>query len=75
VVDLDDSHGEGDGHKRDDQVLQLRKEERENKKPRRSRQIYQIGFCFGDQDTIESVTRFRIDSRTIKAKGLLSATR
>jgi hypothetical protein len=43
-------------------VLQLRKEERENKNQ-------------GDQDTIESVIRFRIDSRTIKAKGLLSATR
>jgi hypothetical protein len=29
VVELDDGHGEGDGHKRDDQVLQLGKEERE----------------------------------------------
>ena len=37
-------------------------------------------FCFGTQDTIESVSVFRIDSRTIKRgnlwlNGLLSATR
>ena len=29
MVELDDGDGEGDGHKRDDQVLQLGKEERE----------------------------------------------
>jgi len=46
--------------------LQLGKEEREKQKPRRSRQRYQIGFCFDTQDTIESVTMFRIDSHTIK---------
>ena len=28
--------------------------------------MYQIGFCFGTQDTIEGVSAFRIDSRTIK---------
>ena len=38
------------------------------------------GFGFGDQDTIESVVTFRIDSRTIKRgniwlNGLSSATR
>ena len=27
-------------------------------------------FCFGDQDTIESVITFRIDSRTIKRENL-----
>ena len=47
MVELDDGHGEGDGHKRDDQVLYLGKEEREKQKPRRSKQKYQIGFCFG----------------------------
>jgi hypothetical protein len=47
VVELDDGHGEDDGHKRDDQVLQLGKEERENQKPRRSMQMYQICFYFG----------------------------
>ena len=29
MVELDDGHGEGDGHNKDDQVLHLRKEERE----------------------------------------------
>ena len=70
MVELDDGHGEGGGHKRDDQVVQLGKEEREKQKPRRSRQRYQIGFCFGDQDTIESVIMFRIDSHTIKRGNL-----
>ena len=28
--------------------------------------MYQIGFCFGTQDTIESVSVFRIDNCTIK---------
>jgi hypothetical protein len=50
--------------------LQLRKEEREKQKPRGSRQMYQIGFCFGTQDTIEGVSVFRIDSRTIKKGNL-----
>jgi hypothetical protein len=35
VVDLVDGHGEVDGHKRDDQMLQLEKEEREKQNPRR----------------------------------------
>jgi hypothetical protein len=30
-VELDDGHGEGDVHKRDDQVLQLEKEEEKQK--------------------------------------------
>ena len=46
--------------------LQLEKEESEKQKPRRSRQMYQIGFCFGTQDTIEGVSVLRIDSHTIK---------
>jgi hypothetical protein len=62
--------------KREDQV----KEEREKQKPRRSRQRYQIGFCFGTQDTIEGVSVFRIDIHTMKRgkpwlKRLSSATR
>ena len=32
--------------------------------------MYKIGFCFGDQGTIESVITFRIDSRTIKRGNL-----
>ena len=70
MVDLDDGHGEGDGHKRDDQVLKLGKEEREKQKPKRSRQRYQLGFCFGTQDAIEGVSVFRIDSHTIKRGNL-----
>jgi hypothetical protein len=50
--------------------LQLRKEEREKQKPRKSRQRYKIGFVFGDQDTIESMITFRIDNCTIKRKNL-----
>ena len=46
MVKLDDGHGEGDGHKRDDQVLHVGKEEREEQKPKRSRQRYMIGFYF-----------------------------
>jgi hypothetical protein len=56
VVDLVDGHGEVDGHKRDDQMLQLEKEEREKQNLRRSRQMHQIGYCFGTQDTIEGVS-------------------
>ena len=32
--------------------------------------MYRIGFCFGTQDTIEGVSVFRIDSRTIKRGNL-----
>jgi hypothetical protein len=56
--------------KREDQVLQLGKEEREKQKPRRLRQMYQIGFCFGTQDIIEGMSVFRIDSHTIKREKL-----
>ena len=56
--------------KLEDQVLQLRKEERKKQKPRRSRQRYQICFCFGTQDTIEGVSVFRINSHTIKRGNL-----
>jgi hypothetical protein len=34
--------------------------------------VYLIGpFCFGDQDTIESVITLRIDGRTIKKGALI----
>jgi hypothetical protein len=32
--------------------------------------MYQIGFCFSTQDTIESASVFEIDSRTIKRENL-----
>ena len=44
----------------------MEKKKEKNKKPRRSRQRYQIGFCFGTQETIEGVSVFRIDNHTIK---------
>jgi hypothetical protein len=45
-------------------VLQLGKEEIKNGLEAK---VYTIGpFCFADQDTIESVTGFRIDSHTMK---------
>ena len=46
------------------------KQEREKQKPRRSRRRYKIHFCFDDQNTIESVITFSIDSRTIKRENL-----
>ena len=46
------------------------KEEREKQKPKRSRQRYQLGFCFGTQDTIEGVSVFRISNHTIKRGNL-----
>ena len=61
----EDGHGDEDGLKID-QVLQLEKEEREKQNPWRSRQRYMIGFCFGTQNTIESVGVFMIDSHTMK---------
>jgi hypothetical protein len=48
----------------------LEKKREKNKKPRRSRQRYQMGFYFGTQDTIEGVSVFRIDSGTIKRENL-----
>ena len=56
------------------------KEERKIKTQGWSRQKYQIGFCFGTQNTIEDVSVFRIDSRTMKREKswfnrLSSATR
>jgi hypothetical protein len=47
--------------------LAPREKKEKNKNPSGLRQRYHDRpFCFGDQDTIESVITFRIDSRTIK---------
>ena len=52
-------------------MLGLGKEERE-KQNRLKTKVISIGpFCFGDQDTIESVITFRIDDRTIKRGALI----
>ena len=69
AVELDDGHGDGGDQTRRSSAL-TRKEETEKQKQGRSRQIYQIGFCFGTQDTIEGVSVFRIDSRTTKRGNL-----
>jgi hypothetical protein len=50
----------------DDQVLNLEKKKEKNKTLWRSRQRYKQGFCFDDQDTIESAITFRVDGHTIK---------
>ena len=51
-------------------MLNLEKKKEKNKTLWSSRQRYCLGFVFGDQDTIEGVITFRIDSRTIK-RGIL----
>ena len=48
----------------------MEKKKEKNKNQVLSRQRYQKGFCFGDQDTIESVITFMIDSRTIERGNL-----
>jgi hypothetical protein len=49
----------------------LEKKKEKNKTLWRSRQRYKKDFCFAGQDTIESVTGFRIDGRTIMRGTLL----
>jgi Flp pilus assembly protein TadB len=55
--------------KRDDQVLQLEKEEREKQNQVLIKAQVSNRF-FYTQDTIEGVSVFRIDSRTIKRENL-----
>jgi hypothetical protein len=49
----------------DDQVPNLEKEERQKQNPMEMQGINR-GFCFGDQDTIESVITYRVDGHIIK---------
>ena len=55
----------------DDQALGLGKEEREKQNGLKAKVISIGPFCFGDQDTIESVITFMIDGRTIKRGALI----
>ena len=56
--------------KLEDQVLQFGKEEREKQNGLKAK-VYLIGpFYFATQDTIEGVSGFRIDNRTIKRENL-----
>ena len=52
-------------------ALGLRKEEREKQKGLKAKVISIGPFCFGDQNTIESVITFRIDGCTIKREALI----
>jgi len=66
-VEEDGTLGDGRGHKMVNQVLQLGKEEREKQNGFKAK-VYLIGtFCFASQDTIKSLTGFRLDSRTMKS--------
>jgi hypothetical protein len=69
-MEQDEVHRVEDRHEMMVIKLQFRKRRKRKTKPRRSRQWYKIGFAFSDQDTIESVITFRIDSRTIKRENL-----
>ena len=53
----------------DDQVLNLKRRKRKTKTKEVKAKVSNR-FCFGDQDTIESVIMFRIDSHTIKRGNL-----
>ena len=80
MVKLDDGHGEGDDHKRDDQVLHIWKRRKRKTKSKEIKAKVSNRIFFGTQDTIKGVSAFRIDSRTIKRgglwlNGLSSATR
>ena len=54
----------------DDQAPDFGKEEREKQNGLKAKVISIGPFCFGDQDTIESVITFRIDGRPIKRGAL-----
>ena len=47
MMEQGEVNGVEDGHVMMVIKLQIRKEEREKQKPRRSRQMYKIDFCFG----------------------------
>jgi len=66
VMKLDGDHEDGDDHKMVIKCFTFGKEEREKKMGSRQRYNHRSHFWFSDQDTIESVITFRIDSRTIK---------
>ena len=57
MVKLDDGHGEGDGHKRDDQVLHIwKRRKRKTKMSSRQRYNNRSYFFVCTQDTIEGVS-------------------
>jgi hypothetical protein len=68
-VELDDGHGESDGHKRADQVPNLEKKKEKNKNQRDQGKCIKYIFILA-LNTIEGVSVFRIDSHTIKMENL-----
>ena len=57
MVELDDGHGEGDGDKRDDQVLHIwKRRKRKTKIGSRQRYFNRSHFLICTQDTIEGVS-------------------
>lgn len=78
-MELDDGHGKGDGQTID-QVFQILKRRKRKTITNVDQRKGINRFCFGTQNTLEGVSVFRIDSRTIKRKKsrlkqLSSATR
>jgi hypothetical protein len=53
-----DDHDDGDDHN-EDQVLQVRKEEREKQNGLKANLYLIVPFCFATQDTIEGVSGLR----------------
>ena len=72
MVEQDEVHGDVGGHVM--MVIKLRdleKKKEKNKKGLKAKVISIGPFCFGDQDTIESVITFRIYGHTIKRGPLI----
>ena len=67
MMKLDGDHEDDDDHKMIDQVLHIwKRRKRKTKMSSRQRYNHRSHFWFGDQDTIESVITFMINSCTIK---------
>ena len=69
-MEQDEVHGDEGGHEMKMIKLNLEKKKEKNKNHGDQGKGIAYGFCFGDQDTIESVITFRIDRRTIKKGNL-----
>jgi hypothetical protein len=48
----------------------MEKKKREKQNGLKAKVYLKVSFCFATQDTIEDVSDFRIDNRTIKRKNL-----
>jgi hypothetical protein len=68
VIEQDEVHGDEGGHEMMMIKLNLEKKKEKNKTKMVKAKVFDR--FFGDQDTIESVITFRINSSTIKRKNL-----